>query len=87
MRSLPRQPASGLRDGHRARRGRRDVRSASQRAAMTRTADPVPLQPHSDREAFGYGYTGGTPTTTYLLRPEIGRECRLGGIGLTAWHW
>jgi hypothetical protein len=54
---------------------------------MTRTADPVPLQPHSDREAFGYGYTGGTPTTTYLLRPEIGRECRLGGIGLTAWHW
>ncbi|MDN5929696.1 MAG: hypothetical protein L0I24_01280, partial [Pseudonocardia sp.] len=31
----------------------------------TRT-DPVPLPPHSDREAFGYGYTGVTPTTTYL---------------------
>ena len=37
----------------------------------TRT-DPVPLQPHSDREAFGYGYTGGTPTTTYLALLRIG---------------
>jgi NAD(P)-dependent dehydrogenase (short-subunit alcohol dehydrogenase family) len=35
---LPRQPSGGLRDGHRARHGRRDVRSAPQRAAMTRTA-------------------------------------------------
>lgn len=36
--------------------------------------DPVPLPPHSDREAFGYGYTGGTPTTTYLalLRIALG---------------
>jgi hypothetical protein len=39
----------------------------------TRT-DPVPLQPHSDREAFGYGYSGGTPITTYraLLRIGLG---------------
>lgn len=32
--------------------------------------DPVPLLPHSDRDAFAYGYSGGTPVTTYqaLLR-------------------
>ena len=42
-------------------------------SGRTRT-DPVPLQPHSNREAFGYGYTGGTPTTTYraLLRIGLG---------------
>jgi hypothetical protein len=32
--------------------------------------DPVPLPPRSDRDAFAYGYGGGTPGTTYqaLLR-------------------
>ncbi len=36
--------------------------------------DPVPLPPHSDRDAFGYSYSGGTPTTTYhaLLRCALG---------------
>jgi hypothetical protein len=36
--------------------------------------DPVPLPPRSDREAFAYGYGGGTPVTTYLalLRCALG---------------
>ena len=38
--------------------------------------DPVPLPPRSDREAFAYGYSGGTPTTTYqaLLRCALGED-------------
>jgi hypothetical protein len=50
--------------------------------ALTPTAegrmriDPVPLPPCSDREAFAYGYGGGTPTTTYqaLLRCALGEH-------------
>lgn len=36
--------------------------------------DPVPLPPGSPRDAFGYGYGGGTPATTYraLLRVALG---------------
>ena len=36
--------------------------------------DPVPLPPRSDRNAFAYGYGGGTPVTTYqaLLRCALG---------------
>lgn len=36
--------------------------------------DPVPLPPRSDRDAFAYGYGGGTPGTTYqaLLRCALG---------------
>lgn len=36
--------------------------------------DPVPLPPRSDRDAFAYGYGGGTPATTYqaLLRCALG---------------
>jgi hypothetical protein len=36
--------------------------------------DPVPLPPRSDREAFAYGYSGGTPVTTYqaLMRCALG---------------
>lgn len=47
----------------------------------TRT-DPVPLPPQSDREAFGYGYTGGTPTTTYLalLRIALGNDAHTSTI-------
>ncbi|WP_163554468.1 hypothetical protein [Candidatus Frankia alpina] len=49
--------------------------------------DPVPLPPRSDRDAFGYSYGGGTPTTTYhaLLRcalgdiPELSKIRRLPG--------
>jgi hypothetical protein len=38
--------------------------------------DPVPLPPRSDREAFAYGYSSGTPTTTYqaLLRCALGED-------------
>lgn len=38
--------------------------------------DPVPLPPHCDRDAFAYGYGGGTPATTYsaLLRVALGDE-------------
>lgn len=36
--------------------------------------DPVPLEPHGDREDFAYGYWGGTPATTYV---SIAR-CALG---------
>jgi hypothetical protein len=36
--------------------------------------DPVPLPPRADRDAFAYGYGGGTPGTTYraLLRCALG---------------
>jgi hypothetical protein len=36
--------------------------------------DPVPLPPHCDRDAFAYGYGGGSPATTYnaLLRVALG---------------
>lgn len=36
--------------------------------------DPVPMQPRSFRDAFGYGYGGGTPGTTYvaILRCVLG---------------
>lgn len=36
--------------------------------------DPVPLLPRSDRDAFAYGYGGGTPSTTFraLLRCALG---------------
>lgn len=36
--------------------------------------DPVPLPPRSDRDAFAYGYGGGTPSTTFktLLRCALG---------------
>lgn len=36
--------------------------------------DPVPLQPRVFRDAFGYGYGGGTPGTTYtaILRCALG---------------
>ena len=36
--------------------------------------DPVPLPPRSDRDAFAFGYGGGTPGTTYqaLLRCALG---------------
>ena len=38
--------------------------------------DPVPLSPRSDRDAFAYGYGGGTPGTTYqaLLRIALDDE-------------
>lgn len=38
--------------------------------------DPVPLLPGSHRDAFGYGYGGGTPATTYraLLRVALGDD-------------
>ncbi|MGH3798375.1 MAG: hypothetical protein ACRDSP_26305 [Pseudonocardiaceae bacterium] len=38
--------------------------------------DPVPLTPRSDRDAFAYGYGGGTPGTTYraLLRCALDDE-------------
>lgn len=38
--------------------------------------DPVPLPPRSDRDAFAYGYGGGTPGTTYqaLLRIALDDE-------------
>jgi hypothetical protein len=36
--------------------------------------DPVPMPPRSHRNAFGYGYSGGTPGTTYgaVLRCALG---------------
>ncbi len=50
--------------------------------ALTPTADgrmrvdPVPLLPGGNRDAFGYGYGGGTPATTYraLLRVALGDD-------------
>ncbi|MEV4643642.1 hypothetical protein [Saccharopolyspora sp. NPDC049357] len=41
--------------------------------------DPVPLPPRSDRDAFAYGYGGGTPGTTYqaLLRCALGDDPNL----------
>jgi hypothetical protein len=42
----------------------------------------VPLQPRSYREAFGYGYGGGTPATTYgaILRCALGDASHLNTI-------
>lgn len=44
--------------------------------------DPVPLLPRSDRDAFAYGYGGGTPATTYraLLRCALGDVPGVTGI-------
>ena len=50
--------------------------------------DPVPLPPRSDRDAFAYGYGGGTPSTTFhaLLRcalgdgPDVRRAHALAGV-------
>lgn len=44
--------------------------------------DPVPLRPGGGREAFGYGYGGGTPSSTYraLLRCALGERPGLGRI-------
>ncbi len=38
--------------------------------------DPVPLPPHCDRDAYAYGYGGGSPATTYraVLRVALGDE-------------
>jgi hypothetical protein len=40
------------------------------------------LSPRSDREAFGYGYSGGTPITSYeaLLRVALGDGVDLAAI-------
>ena len=38
--------------------------------------DPVPMSPRSGRDAFGYGYGGGTPTVTYraIIRVALPAE-------------
>jgi len=43
----------------------------------------VPLPPRSDRDAFAYGYGGGTPGTTYLALLRIALNDALGLCGLT----
>lgn len=44
--------------------------------------DPVPLMSRSDREAFAYGYGGGTPGTTFqaLLRCALGDDPALAQV-------
>jgi len=47
----------------------------------TLRADPVPLPPRGGRDAFAYGYGGGTPGTTYsaILRCVLGDGADLAG--------
>lgn len=47
--------------------------------------DPVPLPPRSDRDAFAYGYGGGTPATTYRALLRCALAAPPTSCGLTDW--